>query len=1041
MKDNRLFSGSVHDVLLFTSLSCLLAAGCGGSGTPATTVPVTPTVATPTFSPAAGTYTYAQTVTIADSTAGATLYYTLDGTSPTTSSNKYSTPLTVSMTTTVNAVAVATGYNNSSVASAAFTIAAPAPMFTPAAGAYSSVQSIALADTLAGATIYYTLDGTTPTSSSTKYSAAFMLSSTATVNAIAVATGFSNSAVASATYTITLPAAATPTFGLAAGTYTGTQTVTLADASPGAVIYYTLDGSSPTKSSAVYAAPLSVASTTTVKAIAVAAGYSASAVASAAYTINLPPAATPTFSPAGGTYTTVQTVTLADTTTASTIYYTLDGSTPTTSSAQYTAPLTIAATTTVNAIATASSFSTSAVGTATYTLNLPATATPTFSPAPGTFLTAQMVTLADTTTGASIYYTTDGTTPTPASTKYSAPFTLSTTATVKAIAIASGYAYSAVASGMYTITPVTTTVSVVLSTHDQVSLMAAQAPVNFATSAASTNQIVIDENQTYQTMDGFGASFTDSAAYLLEVVEPTSTQASTFSDLFTRAGSGIGMSFMRLPMGGTDLARSEYTFDDSATADPTLSHFSISHDQAYIIPLVTAAKTLNPSMKIMANPWSPPAWMKGSGVIDGGNLLSTMYTSFANYFIKYLTAYKAAGIGIDYLSLQNEPLYNTTGYPSMYMDATTQTTVLRDYVLPALTTAGVSTQVFVYDHNWDTASYPEQVLQDPTIYASPLVAGTAWHGYAGIPGFTSAVQNLFPNKGMWETEHSGGTFIADQFTNDFLEITDVLRNSSKSYIKWSLALDQNRGPNLTQIPPHSGCNTCSGIITVNSTTGAVTRNIDYYTLGHYSKYVLPGATRVYSSNGVYTNSVAFVNPDGSKALVVYNNSSSSQTFQVQWGTKSFSYTLPSLGAATFTWSGTQDAVTPLMATSEIQGDDYSTQYGLADEQTGDSTGVYDLGYVSSNAYAGYNNVSFGTTSPTKVLVRTASAGNGGTLEFHLDSRTGTLLATATLPVTGGYQTYQTVTTPLASTVTGTHTIYIVFRGSGGIANVNWFQFQ
>jgi glucosylceramidase len=542
-------------------------------------------------------------------------------------------------------------------------------------------------------------------------------------------------------------------------------------------------------------------------------------------------------------------------------------------------------------------------------------------------------------------------------------------------------------------------------------------------------------------MDGFGAAFTDSAAYLLELVEPTATQASTFGDLFTRTGNGIGLSFMRLPMGASDIARTEYTFDDlSSGTDPSLNNFSIAHDQAYVLPLVSAAKTLNPSLKLMANPWSPPAWMKDSGSINGGNLLSSMYAPFANYFVKYIQAYASAGVPVDYISLQNEPLYVPHNYPSMGMDATTQTTVLRDYVLPALTAAKLTTQVMVYDHNWDNQGYPEQVLQDPAILASPLVAGVAWHGYGGTSGAQQSVQNLFPTKGTWETEHSGGTFTSDQFSSDFMEITQVVRNSAKGYLKWSLALNENRGPNLTNIGL-GGCNTCSGIVTVNSTTGAVTKTIEYYTLGHYSKYVLPGAKRVYSSNGIYTSTAAFLNPDGSKALVVYNNSSLSQTFQVQWGVQSFSYTLPGYGAATFTWSGTQNGTSLLTATSEIQGSDYSSQFGLQTETTGDATGAYDLGYVNNNAYAMYNNVNFGATSPTKVLVRTASAGNGGTLEFHLDTVAGTLLGTATLPVTGGYQTYQTVSAPITSVVTGAHSLYIVFRGSGGIANVNWFQFQ
>jgi glucosylceramidase len=209
----------------------------------------------------------------------------------------------------------------------------------------------------------------------------------------------------------------------------------------------------------------------------------------------------------------------------------------------------------------------------------------------------------------------------------------------------------------------------------------------------------------------------------------------------------------------------------SSQTDSILAKFSITHDQADIIPIIQQAKTLNPDMKIMANPWSPPGWMKDRGNMIGGSLLPTMYGPFADYFVKYIQAYQAAGIPIDYISLQNEPLYVPPAYPGMSMDSTTQTTVLRDYVLPALKNNNLSTQVLVYDHNWDTASYPEAVLGDPTIQASDQVAGTAWHGYGGTPGAQQAVQNLYPTKGTWETEHSGGTWITDQFSSDFVEIS------------------------------------------------------------------------------------------------------------------------------------------------------------------------------------------------------------------------------------------------------------------------------
>jgi glucosylceramidase len=750
--------------------------------------------------------------------------------------------------------------------------------------------------------------------------------------------------------------------------------------------------------------------------------------------------ATPAISPAGGSYPSAQTVTLTEATASATIYYTIDGSAPTSSSTRYTTPFTVSTNTTVNAIGVETGYASSTVAAAIYKITAPTAATPQFSPAPGSYVSTETVALADTTPGSTIYYTTDGTTPTLSSTQYTTPITVSISTTLQAVAVASGFSTSATANGAFVISGPPVTVSAVLSTHDQTKLMVPQTPFSFALNAATTNQVLVDETQTYQSIEGFGASFTDSAAYLLEDVAQSSMLSGTLNDLFTRTGGGIGLSFMRIPIGASDLARSVYSFDDlpAGQTDPTLKTFSIAHDESYVLPLIISAKSLNPQMKLMANPWSPPAWMKSNGLPEAGTLMPSMYTPFANYFVKYIQAYTAAGVPIDYISLQNEPLNITTSYPSMGMDSPTQLVVLRDYLLPALTSNNVSTRVFVYDHNWDTPSYPENVLGDPTILSSTLVAGTAWHGYAGTPGAQQSVQNEFPTKGMWETEHSGGTFTVDQFTTDFLEITQVLRNSSKSFVKWSLALDENLGPNLTDIGL-GGCNTCTPIVTVNSKTGAVTKDIEFYTLGHYSKYVLPGAERVYSSNASTIASVAFVNPDRSKVLVAFNNSVASQTFQVQWGVQSFSYALPSFAVATFTWSGNQTGSANLSATSVIQASSYSSIQGLQTETVTDETGEYDLGYVTNGAYAIYKNVSFGA-AVTKVNVRTASGGNGGSLEFHLDSATGTLLGTATLPVTGGYQNWQTVTAPITG-ASGIHDLYLVFHGTGGIANLNWFQFE
>jgi len=444
------YTGAITVSATETLEAIAVATGYSNSAVATAAYTITPPAATPTFSPVAGTYTAAQTVTITDTTTGSTIYYTTNGTTPTTASTKYTAAIKVSATETLEAIAVASGYTNSAVATAAYTITPPAatPTFSPAAGTYTAAQTVTIADTTAGASIYYTTNGTAPSTASTKYTAAIKIAATETLEAIAVATGYSSSAVATAVYTIT-PPAATPTFSPAAGTYTAAQTVTIADTIAGASIYYTTNGTAPTTASTKYTAAIKVAATETLEAIAVATGYSSSAVATAVYTIT-PPAATPTFSPVAGTYTAAQTVTIATTTTGAAIYYTTNGTTPTTASTKYTTALKVSATEKLEAIAVATGYSNSAVAAAAYTIT-PQAATPTFSPAAGTYTAAQTVTITDSTAGATIYYTTNGTTPTTASTRYTTALKVSATETLEAIAVATGYTNSSVATAAYTV--------------------------------------------------------------------------------------------------------------------------------------------------------------------------------------------------------------------------------------------------------------------------------------------------------------------------------------------------------------------------------------------------------------------------------------------------------------------------------------------------------------------------------------------------------------------------------------------------------------
>ena len=429
-----------------------MAVAAGLTNSSPTIASYTIVTAAPTFTPGAGPYNQAQTVTLNDATPGAVIYYTTNGTTPTTSSAVYTSPISISSTQKLEAFAANAGDSNSSIVSAAYTISLPAagtPAFSPAGGTYSASQSVAISDSTAGATIYYTTNGTTPTTSSAVYSGPVQLASSGKLEAIAVASGYANSVVASSTYTLV---AATPTFSPAAGSYSSTQNVSISDGTPGATIYYTTNGSTPTSASTLYTGPVAVTSSQKLVAIAEFAGFGNSALSSANYSINLTSAIAPSFSPSAGSYVAGQSVSISSPTTGSAIYYTTNGTTPTTSSILYNGPITLSAGQKLEAIAVASGYNNSPVSTATYTVMVPP---PTFAPAGGSYNSAQSVTIADALNGASVYYTTDGTTPTSASALYTGPITIAASSQIRAISVSAGELNSSASSASFTITPPT----------------------------------------------------------------------------------------------------------------------------------------------------------------------------------------------------------------------------------------------------------------------------------------------------------------------------------------------------------------------------------------------------------------------------------------------------------------------------------------------------------------------------------------------------------------------------------------------------------
>ncbi|MGH6656973.1 MAG: glycoside hydrolase family 30 protein, partial [Actinocrinis sp.] len=419
-----------------------------------------------------------------------------------------------------------------------------------------------------------------------------------------------------------------------------------------------------------------------------------------------------------------------------------------------------------------------------------------------------------------------------------------------------------------------------------------QTPVSFAAGTGGGGvTIAVNESTKYQQFVGAGASMTDTAGYLLGSSNALSaaTRGSVMTKLFDPT-NGIGLDFLRNPMGASDLARYNYSYDDmpAGQSDPSLNNFSIAHDLTDILPLTKQAEQINPGLKLMMVPWSAPAWMKSDDNFTSHSFLqSQYYAAYAQYYVKTIQAYQAQGVHVDYTSAQNEPgCCDGSTYPTMNWNGNGLDYFTVTDLLPAFHAAGITTKDLALDWNWSNyANYAQQEVDDAAVRNDPLFGGVAWHGYdEGSAGEQTTVHNQYPNIGQFDTEHSGGTWISNQQQEDMSNIIDYTRNYGQSVVKWSLAVDQNMGPH------NGGCGTCTGLITVHNgdaRTGQVDYTVEYYDMGQLTKFVKPGAYRIDSTSSTSVPNVAWINPDGSKALVAYNQSGSTQTVHVNWGGETF----------------------------------------------------------------------------------------------------------------------------------------------------------
>jgi glucosylceramidase len=428
--------------------------------------------------------------------------------------------------------------------------------------------------------------------------------------------------------------------------------------------------------------------------------------------------------------------------------------------------------------------------------------------------------------------------------------------------------------------------------------------LHFVSSAVEGLTITVDDAAKYQQIDGFGASLTDSSAWLISQ-KLTAPQRRELLQLLFDPKKGIGLSMLRQPMGASDFALKDYTYDDmpQGQADPEMKHFSIEHDREQIIPLLREALALNPNLKIIGSPWSPPGWMKTSGSMIQGTLLPSAYAPLAKYFVQYVQAYEATGVPIYAVTVQNEPLNIPTDYPGMGMSAEEQANFIRDNLGPAFRAATVKAKILTFDHNWDLIDFPIKVLSDKQ--AASFIPGIAIHCYGGNPTAQTALHDRFPDKDIWLTECSGGEWQKGRLLDEQAHLViSTIRNWAKGVILWNLALNQNHEPYL------GGCKTCRGVVTIDDavTPSRVIPTVDFTALGHASKFVAPGAFRIDSTSFEQERleSVAFRNPDGSIVLMVLNGGNSAVTFNLNWKKMYASYRLDPAAVATFRWSSSTE---------------------------------------------------------------------------------------------------------------------------------------
>jgi len=448
------------------------------------------------------------------------------------------------------------------------------------------------------------------------------------------------------------------------------------------------------------------------------------------------------------------------------------------------------------------------------------------------------------------------------------------------------------------VVPATNDIDFWLTKSDKSVLLQKQSTIlSFGTVANTNTNIEADTTVQYQVVDGFGYTLTGGSAQVINGMS-AADKSNLLQELFGNTANDIGISYLRISIGASDLNATVFSYDDmpAGQTDPTLANFSLVNDKESgtgLIPLLKQIIAINPSIKIIATPWSPPVWMKDNGSSKGGGLQTMYYSAYAQYFVKYIQQMKAEGVTISAITPQNEPL-NPANNPSLQMVATQERDFIKNNLGPAFQAAGITTKIVAYDHNCDHPDYPITILSDAA--AAAFVDGSAFHLYAGDIAALGQLHDAYKDKNVYFTEQytaSSGDFGGDLKWHLKNVIIGSMRNWSRNALEWNLANNETYGPYTP-----GGCNTCKGALTIGT---GVTRNVAYYIVAHASKFVPAGSVRIGSNLTTTLQNVAFKRPDGKKVLIVENDGATAATFNIKFNGKWAVTTLDGGAVGTYTW--------------------------------------------------------------------------------------------------------------------------------------------